>query len=200
MRQNIVLIDFENVQPDIITALMQDHFRVLVFVGAHQTKVPFEMAASLQRLGSRAEYIKISGSGANALDFHIVYYVGKLAAADPSAYFHIVSKDTGFDPLIAHLKDNKIFVRRVKEIGDIPLIKAVNTKTPKERAQIVLDKLHQPKATKPRSIKTLKSAIASLFQKNLSDEEVAAVIDIMVKSGAIKIEETKVTYAKDGDA
>ena len=199
MRQNIVLIDFENVQPDIIAALAQDHFRVLVFVGAHQTKVPFETAASLQRLGSRAEYIKVSGSGANALDFHIAYYIGKLAAADPTAYFHIVTKDTGFDPLIAHLKNNKILVRRVKEIGDIPLIKAVNTKTPKERVEIVLEKLHQPKATKPRSVKTLKSAVASLFQKQLSEEELVAVIDTMVKSGAITIEGTKVTYAKDGD-
>ena len=76
MRNNIVLIDFENVQPESLELLAQDHFRVLVFVGANQARLPFEVAASLQKLGARAEYIKISGNGSNALDFHIAYYVG----------------------------------------------------------------------------------------------------------------------------
>ncbi|MFO0005509.1 MAG: hypothetical protein ACK559_30705, partial [bacterium] len=51
MRTQIVLIDFENVQPDKLTSLVGDHFRVVVFVGAHQTRIPFEIADWLQRLG-----------------------------------------------------------------------------------------------------------------------------------------------------
>ena len=200
MRQNIVLIDFENVQPDSVAALAQDHFRVVVFVGANQTKVPFETAASLQRLGSRAEYIKITGNGSNALDFHIAYYIGKLSAADPTAYFHIVSKDTGFDPLIAHLKNNKIFAGRVKEVAEIPVIKLATKKTPAERVEIVLEKLRQPKATKPRTVKTLSSTVASYFQKQLSDDEVATVIEGMVKAGAISVAGPKVSYAAGGEA
>jgi len=200
MRQNIVLIDFENVQPESLGVLAQDHFRVLAFVGANQTKVPFDTAASLQQLGARAEYIKIAGNGSNALDFHIAYYVGQLSAADPSAYFHIVSRDTGFDPLIAHLKSKKVFAGRVKDISEIPVVKAASKKTPAERVHIVLERLHQPKATKPRTVKTLTSAVASFFQKQLSEEEVAAVIDGMVKAGAISIDGVKVTYASPGDA
>lgn len=65
MRNNIVLIDFENIQPESLEQLAQDHFRVVVFVGANQSKLPFDIAASLQKLGTRAEYIKISGSGSN---------------------------------------------------------------------------------------------------------------------------------------
>lgn len=200
MRQNIVLIDFENLQPEGLGVLAQDHFRVLVFVGANQTRVPFATAASLQQLGSRAEYIKISGNGSNALDFHIAYYVGKLAEVDPAAYFHIVSGDAGFDPLIAHLKSKKIFAGRVKDIGEIPVVKAASKKTPAERVSIVLERLQQPKATKPRTVKTLSSTVASYFQKQLSDEEVAAVVEGMVKNGAITIEGTKVTYAAASDA
>jgi len=41
MRINYVLIDFENVQPESLAVLQQDHFKVMVFVGANQTKVPF---------------------------------------------------------------------------------------------------------------------------------------------------------------
>jgi hypothetical protein len=200
MRNNIVLIDFENVQPQSLDLLAQEHFRVLVFVGASQTKLPFEIAAALQKLGSRAEYVKISGNGSNALDFHIAYYIGTISAADPTAYFHIVSKDSGFDPLIQHLKTRKVFAGRVKDVGEIPLAKASVTKTPEERVQIVLDKLAQPKVTKPRTVRTLSSSIASFFQKQITEEEVSTVIEAMVTQGAISISGAKVAYATARDA
>lgn len=200
MRSNVVLIDFENVQPEAFGALAQDHFRVLVFVGANQTKLPFEVASSLQRLGSRAEYVKISGNGSNALDFHIAYYIGKLASEDPSAYFHIVSKDSGFDPLIQHLKAQKILAGRVKDISEIPLLKVSTRKSPEERAELVIEKLAQPKVTKPRTVKTLTSAIGSFFQKQLSDEEASEVVECLTQQGFIVLSGTKVTYANASDA
>ena len=195
MRINYVLIDFENVQPESVEQLAHDHFKLLVFVGANQAKLPFEIATSLQRLGSSAEYIKISGNGSNALDFHIAYYIGQLAAADPSAYFHIVSKDTGFDPLIQHLKSKKILAGRVKAIADIPLVKASNSKSPAERLEIVLAKLQQLKAAKPRAVKTLSSTIAALFQKQVSEEEVALLVGELTKAGFVSVAGTKVSYA-----
>lgn len=200
MRTNIVLIDFESVQPECLPVLGHDHFKVMVFVGANQTKLSFETASALQQLGNRAEYIKISGSGPNALDFHIAYYIGVLASTDPTAYFHIVSLDKGFDPLISHLKSKKIFAGRVADIKEIPVVKAASKKSPAERVEIVLQKLRQPKATRPRSIKTLSSSIATMFQKQLSDEEVVAVIDGMTKAGEITIQGSKIKYAWEGDA
>ena len=195
MRTNYVLIDFESVQPEALELLAHDHFRLLVFVGASQSKIPFETAAAVQNLGTRAEYIKISGNGPNALDFHIAYYIGQLAAADPTAYFHIVSKDSGFDPLIQHLKSKKIFAGRVKDLTDIPLVKASNTKSPEEKVEIVLTKLKQLGSSKPRTVKTLSSSIASLFQKQLGEEEVAAIVENLIQQGHLTISGTKVTYA-----
>ena len=49
MRTNYVLIDFENVQPESLVGLQQDHFKVLVFVGANQTKVPNSSSGSPNR-------------------------------------------------------------------------------------------------------------------------------------------------------
>ncbi len=92
MRKNYVLIDFENVQPEGIEQLVGERFHILVFVGANQTKVPFEIAESLQKMGGRAEYIKIASNGRNALDFHIAFYVGKITATDSTAGFQIVSR------------------------------------------------------------------------------------------------------------
>jgi hypothetical protein len=195
LRTNIVLIDFESVQPEALVALDQDHFRVIVFVGACQSKVPFEIAAALQRLGSKAEYIKISGNGPNALDFHIAFYIGQFAAADPTAYFHIVSKDTGFDPLVQHLKTKKIFANRVMDVSAIPLIKSAQPKTPGERLEIVLSKLNQLKAAKPRTVKTLSTTIATLFRKQLSEEEVALVVRALQAQGIITVKENKLAYS-----
>ena len=195
MRTNYVLIDLENVKPLSFELLDHDHFRVMVFVGASQAKVPFDFADSLQRLGGKAEYIRIVGNGPNALDFHIAYYIGRLAVEDPSAYFHIISKDTGFDPLIAHLRSQKIFAQRAKSIDDIPLVKSASSKSLPERLDVVLSRLKNLKAAKPRRVGTLTSTIASLFQMQLGEHEVAELFEELERRGIITVRENKVFYA-----
>jgi len=129
MRTNYVLIDFENLQPELLEALDLEHFRVMAFMGANQSKVPLDFAAQLQRLGTRAQYLRISGKGRNALDFHIAFYLGELLAKDADAFFHVIAVDGGYDPLLQHLRDRKVFVRKYKSIADIPHVKAANSKT-----------------------------------------------------------------------
>ena len=46
MKTNYVLIDYENVQPEAMAGLCEDHFKVLVFVGENQSKVTFEVASA----------------------------------------------------------------------------------------------------------------------------------------------------------
>ena len=198
MRTNYVLIDYENVQPAAVAALEKDHFKVLVFVGANQTKVGYEVAESLQRLGPRASYVKISGNGSNALDFHIAYYIGQLAATDKDAFFHIVSKDTGFDPLVAHLKSIKIHACRSRDVGEIPIIKAANSKSPAEKIDVIVANLRQRGASKPRTLKTLTSTISSLFQKALPEDELAALLAMLEQRGYVAVSTTKVSYSLPG--
>jgi hypothetical protein len=195
MRTNYVLIDYENVQPSSLAGLDAEHFRVLVFVGASQSKLTFDTAAALQRLGQRAQYVKIAGNGSNALDFHIAFHIGHLAAQDPTAFFHIISKDTGFDPLIQHLKERKLFASRVKDIADIPLLKAANSKSTPEKVDVVVANLLQRGASKPRTLKTLTSTINSLFQKQLTEADLVALLKELEAKGFIAVNETKVSYA-----
>ncbi|MDR2788506.1 MAG: hypothetical protein LBD06_09155 [Candidatus Accumulibacter sp.] len=195
MRTHYVLIDFENVQPASLEPLRRDHCRLLIFVGANQTRISVDVAASVQQLGSHAEYVKISGNGPNALDFHIAYYIGKLASEEPTAFFHIVSRDTGFDPLISHLKGKGVSSDRVKSITDIPMIRASAAKTLPERIDMAHAWLQQPQTPKPRTVKTLSAAIASLFQKRLSDEEIDAIVQALAAQGHIAIAGSNVTYA-----
>jgi hypothetical protein len=177
-----------------MAALDADHFHVLVFVGASQTKVTYEVASALQEMGDRAEYIKISSNGSNALDFHIAFYIGKIAALEPDSYFHIISKDSGFDPLIQHLKSKKILASRVKSISEIPLIKISNSKSPSEKTSAVMANLAQRGASKPRTLKTLGSTINSLFQKSLTEQEIAFIVEEMKSQKVISINEKKVVY------
>ena len=195
MRTNYVLIDYENVQPAAMSALEKEHFKILVFVGASQSKVNFEIAESLQRLGPKASYVKISGNGPNALDFHIAYYIGQLAAADKESFFHIISKDTGFDPLITHLKTKKIYACRSKDVNDMPIVKAANSNTPSEKFAVIVANLKQRGASKPRTLKTLSSTISSLFQKALPEDELAELLKSLVKHGYVAVSGAKVTYS-----
>ncbi len=196
MRRNVVLIDFESIQPNSIEALNHEQFRVLLFCGENQSKVPFETAATLQTLGERAQYVKISGTGPNALDFHIAYYIGRLAVEEPGAFFHIVSRDKGFDPLIKHLKAHKILSARAESIAEIPFVKNGARKPLVERAEAFIAKLKRPEVTKPRTEKTMGSAIRAHFQSAIEDSEVAQVIQAMVATGFISIESGKIVYAQ----
>ena len=194
MRTNYVLIDYENVQPSALSALDKEFFKVYVFVGANQAKVNFDVVEALQRLGSNGKYIKISGNGPNALDFHIAYFIGKLAAQDEAPFFHIISKDTGFDPLIAYLKTNKIYACRSKSIYDIPIIKAANSDNLAERISAVVANLKQRGNSRPRTPKTLSNTVNSLFQKNLSESDLSGLLKALEQHGHIVVSENKVTY------
>ncbi len=171
----------------------------MVFVGSGQAKVSFDFADSLQRLGAKAEYVRIVGNGPNALDFHIAYHIGRLSKEDPTAYFHIISKDAGFDPLIAHLKTQKIFAQRAKSIDDIPLVKSANSKSLSDRIDVVVGKLNALKAAKPRRMKTLASTVAALFHQQLTECNMAELLQELERRGIITVADGKVGYEL-GDA
>ncbi len=195
MKTNYVLIDYENVQPDDIAALDHEHFRVIVFLGAHQNKIEFQTVEALQRLGTRAEYVKLSSGGPDALDFHIAFYIGQFAAKEPTACFHIISKDTGFDPLIRHLKEKKVFAWRVKTVGEIPLVKAGSAKSVADRLAVVVAGLQKHGAAKPRTVMTLSSTINNMFLKQLSADEIAALVTELQSRGLVTVNDTKVSYS-----
>lgn len=199
MRNNYVLIDFENVVPDNLDLLDQDWIKVMLFVGKNQTKLPFTMVKSIQKLGPRAQYVEMTGTGHNALDFHIAFYIGRISATDKDAYFHIVSNDQGFDPLVAHLKQEDIFADRVMKIEDIPvLIQAkVVSKSPAERLSFATDRLLKANTTRPRTRKTLTSHISAMFLKALPEEDIAAIVDGLFKNGSVRENGKRIEYSDE---
>ncbi len=179
MKLNFVLIDFENVQPLHLEKLQGLPVEIRVFLGVNQ-RLTVEMVTSLQPFGMAVQYIQLSGNGKNALDFHIAFYLGQLAVKHPGASFHVISKDTGFDPLIAHLKTLKISCRRCAEIEQMPLVQMAaaapvpaSAKAPDAAARTFLA---NPKAPKPRTMAKLRNHLKSHFQSKLSESDLEAVI------------------------
>lgn len=215
MQVHYILVDCENVQPDGLHKLKGDHFRVKLFVGSSQSKISLQTAAAVQHMGKHAEYVRIAGNGPNALDFHIAYYLGRLTLEAPAAHFHIVSRDTGFDPLVAHLKAQEIAVVRSESVGGIPLLKAkgdkpvvangpavkpakaaaVKATASGERLGLVIANLRKRGNSSPRSVVTLKSSINNLFQKSLSDAEQEKLVKGLVDRGLVTVTDTKISYA-----
>lgn len=211
-----LMIDFENVQPKAVERLAPGTARVFVFRGENQKSLSFELADALQPFGKDVTHVAITGTGPNAVDFHIAFYIGRIASAEPNATFVIVSKDRGFDPLVRHLGTLGIGCRRVTEIPEtgppkvassppavaapVPAAKAAAKAAPKPstattgraRAKVAIERLR--KSTKPATVATLRSSIASYFKPALVAKEVDAVVQSLVDSKKIAVNGQKVTY------
>lgn len=164
-------------------------------MGANQPKVSVEFASMLQPLGARASYLRISGAGRNALDFHIAFYLGELLAKDPTAVFHIIAVDGGYDPLLQHLRDRQVFAHRHKSVADIPHVKAANSKSLPAKVAFVRDALSSRATGRPATLKTLDSTIGGMFPGGLTEDVRTDIIAELRTSGFLTVAGTKVTYA-----
>ena len=194
MGTNYVLIDYENVHPKNLELLTQHPFKVYVFVGENQARIPFDLADSMQLLGNHARYIKIAGSGQNALDFHIAYYIGRLAAAEPDASFHVISRDRGFDPLIRHLQSQDLNVQRRRDLAEIPMLQLPASTSVDEKIAAIVKNLGGRGLSRPRKVRTLKNTINALFTKQLDDEELSALVRELQKRKLVVVNQNSVSY------
>jgi hypothetical protein len=117
MPERILFVDLENVQK-VDLSCVPAGARVMIFYGITQKKLPEELVVQAQPLGPRLKWVKISGQGPNALDFHIAFYLGQELASGPNSECAILSRDAGFDPLIRHLQALGRTCRRVNSLKD----------------------------------------------------------------------------------
>lgn len=194
LKPEFILIDFENVQPKNLTALSGRPVRIKIFLGSNQPKIPVAVAQAMQTFGPEAEYVQIDGSGSNALDFHIAYYIGRLSAEHPGSSFNIVSADTGFDPLIRHLKAKGISCQRTKDLLEVGGAKLLNSSPNAQKIDAVIENLAKRNGAKPRTLKTLRNTVRTLFVNQLSEEKLDDLIGELTRGGIVKIPEGQVRY------
>jgi hypothetical protein len=81
-------------------------------LGARHTRLDVALVEKLMEHAASVQLVRLTSSGRNALDFALSYYLGRAVLSDPTAYFHVVSRDKGFDPLIEHLRSRHIHAHR----------------------------------------------------------------------------------------
>lgn len=190
-----VLVDFENTPIQHVGFLKNPDLQLILFIGKTQTKLSSDLVVAVQEMGPRARYIRMNGSGKNALDFHIAYHLGQLSRDDPAGQFFIISKDTGFDPLIEHARNESIKIRRLADASALSATTAPSP-TPITRIERVHKHLAAHAKNRPARLKTLKGSIHEWLGKDpiVPDDELDGIVAALQTRGLLTVSGTKVVY------
>lgn len=179
-----VYVDYENMNN--LKDFPKIDGKYFFFIGAKQTSIPKSLV--LASNDSTVEWIEIEGSGKNALDFHIAYYLAKNDTNTDAIHF-ILSKDKGFDPLISSINRNHSskIVKRIISLTDINSSSTKNVENTSTKEQnIILAKYEKvlknlkgiAKSKRPKSESKLKAHIQSFAKSdNWSDNEIQNIIE-----------------------
>ena len=194
---NHVFVDFENVHQVDLSVIGTKSITFTLLLGAKQTKLDAALVEKLIEHAASVQLVRLSSSGKNALDFTLAYYVGRAAVIDPTAYFHIVSKDTGFDPLIEHLRSRRLRARRH---DDFTALTASGQTTPpsvptSDQLNRVVERLRKNTTNRPKRKKTLLSHLRTFAGKNATEADASSLLESLCKAGHLTIgEKDAVTY------
>jgi hypothetical protein len=191
----ILFIDYENVTQVRLVDLQQPNLKIFIFVGCAQVKIPFELVREAHLLGEAVEWIGVEGSGANALDFHIVFYLGQISLKSPAADYVILSRDRGFDPLIQHLAKRGISCRRIDSL-DVLSGRTELTYSQDFLSDIAIAKLSAaiPKS-RPKKRSTLYTYLKSVLTKyQPSEPEIKQLLDSWFATGKVTEIKDKISY------
>ena len=213
---NHVFVDYENVQVLDLDVIRSRGVTFTLLIGPAKRKLDVELVETLFAHAASMELVRLVSSGKNALDFMLAYYVGRAVAADPKGYFHIISKDTGYDPMIKHLRTRNIKVRRHDKFSELTFSDA-----PKPSATVAVQPALAPPATlksktvekiegamgrvlahlrkhvknRPKKRKKLVSHLTTVLGKQSTEKGVAQLIEKLTKEGHLAIDaEGAVTY------
>lgn len=157
MKELHVLLDFENVQPSLaaLDKLAPGFTDVWLFHGPHQAKRAQAFAASHERV----TLVPHSGKGKNALDFHLSFYLGYVAAKHPNAELVVVANDKGYDSMIDHTRLLGFIARRVGYKAPVAKKAAVAKPAAPAAAPVAAKKVAAKKAA-PKPAAPTKAAVA----------------------------------------
>ena len=195
MAPNYLLVDFENI-PSIDQSLLQANMKVMLFLG-ETSKIKADYLNKILKICNGMELIKINGSGHNAVDFHIAYFIGIYSEKEPAASFRILSKDTGYDPLIRYLASRGIKCERVEGANTVVKPKPVIKEDKKNDVDKIIKsiKLHFSNGgvkLRPKKASGFKAFVKS--QGKHEDKTVKAIIEKMVSGKLIEITGDGITY------
>jgi hypothetical protein len=206
---NHVFVDYENVHAVDAAIIGSKTVHLTLLLGAQKTKLDATVVEKLLHHAANVELIRLKSSGRDALDFALAYYLGRAVLADPCGYFHIISKDTGYDPLIEHLRSKHINVRRhdsfatltfswpAKLAAPIPSDAALKPKLPSKpkvqspivdgRVTRLLEHLSKFPATRPKNKDRLVSLLVAQLGNKITETEALNLVKQLGQDGHLTI-------------
>ena len=203
-RLNHVFVDFENVHQIDASVIGAKAVSFTLLLGAKQTKLDAGLVEKLMEHAASVQLIRLTSSGKNALDFALAYYVGRAVSGSPAAFIHIVSRDTGFDPLIEHLRSRHIHAHRHDSFATLTFSGSPKAATVAPKAETagdegpltrVLERLRKNLTNRPKKKKTLVSHLKSTLGKDATEAEAAKLLEMLHQAGHLSIgDKDAVTY------
>jgi hypothetical protein len=210
----VLLVDFENIQDlDYLKKLRNTDFEVRVFLGPHQSKLPSSLVRQAQPFGARLQWIQMEGNGKNALDFHIAYTIGLLSTESKKRQIFVLSKDTGFDPLLTYLGKRGLACTRIEELAEalptrsgqttpiktpqpdtIPNKSISDPKAPLTFAEIRIFADSIPPKNRPKTPKGLAACLATHFKKQGAGADFSVWVNELEKAGKVMISDKKLSF------
>ena len=221
MQKHYILIDYENIPASfykLMPILDDERCYLMVFLGPNNVKLDTMFVSAVKSLGERGELFQQMRAGNNALDFYITYTIGRLAVGYPDAQFHIVSHDTGFDPLIETLQKQRIAVTRSDSIYRVPCFRGKESERdlpPWERVKSGISRekllkkclhrvrnelLSRRKNGMPKHFKTLYNSVQNLFGGGVDEDLVNDLIAKLKEDGDIELIGQDVVYKDDPES
>lgn len=221
---NHVFVDYENVQGIDLAVIGIKAVSFTLLLGPRQTKLDVPLVEKLLAHAASVQLLRLTSPGKNALDFTLAYYLGRAVLADPTGFFHIVSKDAGFDPLVEHLRSKHVRARRHDSFATLTFsgpsklpaasasAPAPNPKPPAQKLKVpaapqvppsklyereaqVLEHLRKPVTNRPRTEKKFLSYLVAYLGHNITEAEALDLIHHLSQAGHLAIDEKgAVTY------
>jgi len=193
--------------------LGRKNFIVHLFLGPTNKKLDVEVVERLLEHSQAVKMIRSPKVGKDALDFVLAYHLGQAVLTDPKAYFHLVSRDEGFDSLVELLKARHVKTRRHSDwkemeaalkngptavngqaIANGATKQAMNggpEKSPllSHEAVKFLVNLTKSAKNRPKKKATLVTHAKSLLGKGANDGDGEKVVAELLKAGHLKIDD-----------
>lgn len=177
MPSTLIIVDFENIQ-DIKDLNILSNVEIKVIVGKSQNKISIETVQLLQKFGNLLEWIKVPGQGKNALDFFVAYFLGKYVQENKFQKYQIISKDTGYDPLIEYLKSCNMNIERLINVKQAKGSSEKQNENPD--IDLVIEKIEkiQIKA-RPKKRSSLISHLETALKNKKSKDEITEIVEVL---------------------
>ena len=196
---NHVFVDFENVKTIDASVMGGKNLTFHLFLGPQNKKLDVDVVEQLLDNAQAVRLIRSPMAGKNALDFVLAYHLGQAVQTDPKGYFHIISKDGGFDSLVKLLENKRVKVKRHADWSGLhfdspPKKPAAEAPAPAAKAlspgaEKVLGNLRKSEKNRPKRKTTLVSHALNSLGKGATADMGEKVVEELRKSGHLVIDD-----------